>query len=86
MSQSIAIHIVQGNVAPRYDDGAMQELTVQHCTLTEQGTQAHLPIVDLVMTGKDGKKYLLVLTGRIINTISAAVRGVNMRNHGMEEP
>lgn len=38
------------------------------------------------MTGPDGKRYLCVITGRIANMIGVAVRAVNLRNHGVEEP
>jgi hypothetical protein len=47
---------------------------------------SNLPIVDIVATLPDGSRVLIVATGRILNMISAAIRGVNLRNHGVEEP
>jgi len=85
VSQVVNIHLVPGDVAPRYDS-PIEEIKLEHVTITEQGTQSHLPMLDFVMTGADGKRYLMVITGRIANSISAAVKGVNMRNHGTPEP
>ena len=78
------ITIVPGKLAPKYDNGI--ELSLQEVTITEQGTEEGLPIVDLTMRGPDGEFYLLVLTGRIVNGISAAVKGVNERIHGVPQP
>jgi hypothetical protein len=77
--------MVEGDRAPRYDEAGM-ELVCEGVVITEQGTQANLPIVDFKMRGPDGKFYLLVMSGRIVNAISAAVRGANKRNHGVDEP
>jgi hypothetical protein len=82
---AVNISLVEGDRAPRYDESGM-ELACEGVIITEQGTVGNLPIVDFKMRGPDGKFYLLVLSGRIVNAISAAVRGVNMRNHGVEEP
>lgn len=84
--QHITINLVPGKVAPRYEDRNMQELKLTDVTITEQGTQENLPMLDLILHGPDGKRYLAVITGRIANMISTAVKGVNMRNHGKEEP
>ena len=83
--QQVHIRLIEGNMAPRYDE-AGTEMRLEEVVITEQGTQSHLPMLDFKMRGQDGKLYLLVLTGRIVNAISAAVRGVNMRIHGREEP
>lgn len=84
MSNQVSIQMVPGKVAPRYNEGT--EITLEKCVITERGTLANLPIVDLVMRGPDGQMYLLVLTGRVVNAISAAVKGANTRNHGVAEP
>ncbi len=80
----IAINFVPGNVAPRYDTGS--EVECVGITITEQGTQSRLPLVDFKMRAPNGEQFVLVLTGRIVNMISAAVKGANMRNHGKQEP
>lgn len=82
---ALEIELVKGDTAPRYPEGT----TVLECSkvaITEKGTEANLPIVDFVCTDTDGKKYFLALSGRIVNGIAAAVRGVNERNHGKSEP
>ena len=80
----VAVHLVPGEIAPRYDEGV--EIELESVTITEQGTEARLPLVDLKLRGPNGERYLAVVTGRIMNMISAAVKGVNLRNHGIEEP
>lgn len=81
----VNIHLIPGSTAPRQDEASV-ELDCDDVTITETATQANLPIVDFRCRGSDGKLYLLTLTGRIVNAISAAVRGANARNHGKEEP
>jgi hypothetical protein len=85
MSNYAKIELVEGKQAPRYTDGRV-EVELEKIVITEQGTESNLPIVDFVMVGPDGKKTLLVLTGRIVNAVAAAIKGVNMRNHGKAEP
>jgi len=80
----VSIEIVEGSVAPKYTMGV--ELSCEGVVITEQGTEGGLPIVDFKLRGPDGKFYLLVFSGRIVNMISAAVRGTNVRIHGKEEP
>ncbi len=81
---NINISIVPGDTAPRYPDGT--ELVCEGVTITEQGTMEHLPIVDFKLRGPDGKFYLVVMTGRIVNAIAASIRGINERNHGTPTP
>lgn len=80
----VSVELVPGNVAPRYKNRV--ELTCEKVVITEQGTERGLPIVDFVLEGPDGKSYLLVFSGRIVNMIASAVRGINARNHGVEDP
>lgn len=82
----IAIKLCPGIVAPRYEAGTRTEVECGEAVITEQGTVNNLPIVDLLLDGPDGKKYLLVLSGRTMLAIAAALRGVNQRNHGTPEP
>ncbi len=77
------IHINSGDIAPKYDHG--REIVCSHVTITEQGTVAGLPMVDFVMHDSEGNQYLMVMTGRLVNLVSAAIKGVNMRIHGREE-
>lgn len=82
----LKVEIVRGGMAPRYDPTKTKELTLTKAIITEQGTASKLPLVDFVFTDSDGQEYFTMVTGRIINTVSAAIRGVNMRIHGIEEP
>ena len=81
---AVKIELIEGKQAPKYDTG--QEIEVQAFVITEQGTQANLPIVDIVMRGKDGAQYVAVISGRLLLGVAAAIRGANKRNHGVEEP
>lgn len=83
---AVTIRLVAGDTAPRYEGQGGAELKCEEVVITEQGTKESLPIVDFVMRGPDGQLYLLVMTGRIVNMIASALRGVNMRNHGIAEP
>ena len=83
----VKIELVPGSVAPRYGhDTQRVEVELESVVITEQGMQSGLPLLDFKLVGPDGKLYLLVMTGRIANMISAAVKGVNLRNHGQAEP
>lgn len=83
----LKIELVPGSVAPRYGhDVQRTEVECESVVITEQGMASGLPLLDFKLRGPDGKLYLLVLTGRIVNMVSAAVKGVNMRNHGKAEP
>jgi hypothetical protein len=87
-NQTVKITLVPGNVAPKYldEEPRRQELFIDEVIITEQGMQSGLPMVDFKLKGADGKTYLFVLSGRMVNAISATVRGVNFRNHGVDEP
>ncbi len=78
------IQIISGNTAPRYDQG--QELICEGVVITEQGMQSGLPLVDFKLRDKDGNFYLMVMPGRLVNALSAAIKGINKRIHGIEEP
>lgn len=81
----LSIEIIQGSTAPRYTE-KVTELSASKAVVTEQAMESGLPLVDIRMTDKDGNEYWVPLTGRIVNMISAAVKGVNLRNHGIQEP
>ena len=81
MRDPISVQLLEGNVAPRYGTD-VAELRCDNVVITEQGTQAKLPIVDFQLRDKKGALYYLALTGREINAISAAAMGVIARLHG----
>jgi hypothetical protein len=84
--EPFTIHLNPGSVAPRYD-GAVFELTPQGVTITERGMKSGLPMVDFTFVCLvDGKRYAFTTSGRMVLMLAAALRGVNLRNHGTEEP
>ena len=80
----VSIKLIPGDVAPRYGDA--EGLRLEDVVITEQGTRAGLPIVDLVCKDGRGNPFVISTTGRVINGLAAAIRGVNLKNHGLEEP
>ena len=82
---TLNIQLVEGDFAPRYKEGDI-EVTIDKAVITEKGMQSELPLVDLQMTDKDGNVYFTALSGRLFNMLSSAIKGVNLRNHGTEEP
>lgn len=72
-------------IAPRYVNGERQ-LELVEAVITERGTEAGLPIVDLVLVDADGRRYYTMATGRIFMGVASAIAGVNQRNHGTPNP
>lgn len=81
---ALAIRFISGHLAPKYDDGV--GLECQEVVITEQGMTSGLPLVDFKMRDANGKLFVLTLTGRHVNALSAAIQGVNLRIHGKAEP
>jgi hypothetical protein len=84
-ASQLSISLVPGDVAPRYLP-ISKELVIQKAVITEKGTEGNLPLVDLVLKDDDGNEFYTMVTGRIILGLAAAIKGVNLRNHGTEEP
>jgi hypothetical protein len=90
-SNSVSIRLVPGNVVPRAHElggsGALfEQVKLLEVVITEQGTASGLPIVDFVCEDAEGKTLLFSTTGRLVNGVAAAVKGVNTRIHGIAEP
>lgn len=83
--QELKIKFVEGNKAPRYNASVCQ-LFVKQSIITEKGMESDLPLIDFQLTDEFGREYYMAISGRLINMLSASIRGVNMRNHGIEEP
>lgn len=73
------------HTAPRYKADDTQ-LELEEVVITEKATESGLPLVDLVLRDKGGHLHYAMVTGRILNAVSAAIKGCNLRNHGKEEP
>lgn len=86
LTNKLNMELVQGHAVPKYGHEVVP-LVVDKAVITERATEADLPVVDLLLQDPDsGKKYFICVTGRVVNGISAAIKGVNMRNHGTPEP
>lgn len=82
----LSISVKEGNTAPRYPE-TTKLLTIDEAVITEQGMASGFPVVDFQMTDSEGNKYFIMTSGGIINGLSAAIKGVNLRIHGVaEEP
>ena len=86
--QHLPMEFVQGKQGPLYHaaDGFVGELKIEKVVITEQGTVNNLPIVDFVLVGPDGKRYIAVTTGGLVRMLGSAIDGVNERNHGTPFP
>lgn len=84
--EKLSIKINPGDVAPRYNPETTKELTAEIAIITEQGMSSGLPLVDIQMKDAEGNEYFFMITGRLINGLSDAIKGVNKRLHGVEEP
>ena len=82
---NLNIKLVEGNVAPRYAEGTI-ELNIETAVITEKGMASDLPLIDFQITDDKGRVYFAALTGRVVLVLAAAIKGVNLRNHGVEEP
>jgi hypothetical protein len=79
------IKLNPGKIAPRYEKSS-KELILHEVVITEKGMESGLPLIDFVMKDSEGKEHYFMISGRIVNMISSAIKGVNLRNHGQEEP
>lgn len=84
--KTLSIKLNPGSIAPRYEEGKTKELTVKTAVITEQGMASRLPLVDMQMEDAEGNQYFFMITGKLINALSASIKGVNKRIHGTEEP
>ena len=86
MGIQIKIKINAGDKSPRYCPNSVDQVGIEQVVITERGMQSGLSLIDLQMIDKDGKKHFVAVSGRILLTIAAAIRGSNLRNLGTEEP
>ena len=83
---ALKIKLNSGDVAPRYEKN-IRQLKIDSAVITEQGMESGLPLIDLQLTDAEtGKPYFAVISGRLITSLSAAIQGVNLRNHGKIDP
>lgn len=79
MTSKLAIEILAGNVAPRYDTDITQ-LTAQKAVITQHGMESGMPILDLQFTDADGNQYFTMISGNIVTMLCGAMAGVIQRN------
>lgn len=89
MMNSFNVKLIKGRKAPTYyqnDQHAVKgQLNCIQVNVTEKGAQGDLPMVDFILKTSTGDKYLFATTGRLVNSLAAVLKGVNLRNHGVEE-
>lgn len=84
-ASELVIKLTPGSKAVKYPEGT-KELRIVEANICEQGMESGLPLVDLILEDEEGNRFFAVQSGRIFNQLSAVLKGVNMRNHGIEEP
>lgn len=65
--------------APKYSDDVTL-LKIDTCIVVKNGTVDGNPSVDLQLTDENGKKYVVMATGGIIESIGSVVAGVRQRS------
>jgi hypothetical protein len=84
------VEFIQASLAPRYP-ATTKELDCHTAVITENGMtpsggrEKGLPLVDFQMKDKEGNAFFFAVSARLVLTIAGAIRGVNERNHGVEE-
>jgi len=85
MPQNLTIKFEQGDIAPRYTD-KVKQLEVHTAIVTEKGMVGGKPLVDFQIKDTDGNEYFFMITGSLCQMLGKAIDGVNLRNHGTENP
>jgi hypothetical protein len=67
--------------APNYDESVTM-LKVDKALIVCNGTVSGKPTVDLQMVDADGKKYLVMATGGIMEMLGSSVAGARQRTDG----
>jgi hypothetical protein len=73
----VEIDLVEGTDSPYY--GEVRVLLCKKAVIIEQGYLGRLPLVDFVLTDREGRDFVLTLSGRIIQAISSVCRGTEQR-------
>lgn len=84
-NNAIKISLLGGEVAPRYET-KVKALTCDHVIITEHGMASGLPLVDIQFHDEDGNQFFFALSGSMLMTMGAAVKGINIRNFGNPDP
>lgn len=80
MSKHLSIKIHKSSYdAPSYTDGRYTPISLKTAHIVEKGTVKGLPTVDLLFTDEDGKKYVALVTGRLLVSLGATIEGVIKR-------
>lgn len=70
--------------APNYEEPEWLAAEVTKAVVVGRGTQDGAPTVDIQFTTKDGQKHIAMLTGALLQSISAACIGVEMRTRSQD--
>lgn len=80
--KEVAVKIVDSassEDAPKYGK-EVPALDLKNCIIVGKGMTDGSPSVDLVFTDLDGKQYVALVSGKIIEAIGGAVAGKRMRD------
>ena len=81
ISNSVSVEIVDSpDDAPNYEND-FTILKMKKCIVVGKGTVEGNPTVDIQLTDKNGKKFLIMATGGIMEMISGAVAGKRSRDN-----
>jgi len=83
MSSMLPIKIVEGSLAPRYEE-TVTELKNIKAVITRHGMASGLPLVDLQFTDEEGKEYFTMISSNLISMLAGAVAGVIQRSNDEE--
>jgi hypothetical protein len=79
VTKSFSIQVViNPEQAPTYTTD-WEGIEIKNCIIIVNGTQEGNPTVDIQGIDKDGKKYVMLVTGALMEGLSAAISGVKSR-------
>lgn len=75
MTQTLNISIERtAATAPNYG-GDWKHIKLSAAIVIVEGTEAGLPTVDLQLTDQDGKKFIAMINGSLLDMLAGAVKG-----------
>lgn len=69
--------------APKYEFPEYRYATIDEAVVVKGGTQSGKPTVDLIITDQaTGQKFVAMITGNLLTTVSEVISGAVGANHG----
>jgi hypothetical protein len=79
--QHLKITIAGVEESPSYDEKNFSALDLKAAHIVERGTQQGNPTVDLLLVDNNGRQYVAVVTGNLLEMLGSAVAGVRARTN-----